>query len=222
MPFETKYVTPAARAPVLLERLRRSLPPDGEFPSNRIHSVYFDTPGLASLAEVDNGDYRKCKVRARWYEDGRAAEADAPRAFVECKAKTGTRRHKVRVEVPDLQRNLPLQHPAWLRLPALLRGAGAALPAGLWTPSLHITYRRHRFVDPASGVRLALDHEIRVARAHPRLMRFAAVGCESAPAAVFEVKGKSRALPAQLSFVTAMGARRQSFSKYGLWNEWIW
>lgn len=213
--FESKFVAPAAAAAPLLRRLEHACAADGEHPDDEIHSVYFDSPRGDAVAEVDNGDYHKDKVRVRWYGGG-----DSP-AFVELKQKIGSRRNKVRVPVPELRRDLPLHHPAWLIVPTRLRAAGAAPPAGLLQPTLHICYRRHRFVDAATGARLALDREIRAVDVHPRFARLAALARRPTPWCVFELKAASRHLPVNLRFVIELGARRQAFSKYGLWNEFL-
>ncbi|MFT4844200.1 MAG: hypothetical protein ACI8UD_003083 [Planctomycetota bacterium] len=219
MSFESKYVGSNRIAPLLLERLGKSFAPDGEHPINQVHSVYFDTPASDAFAEVDNGDFYKTKVRLRWYgADSPDARPTGP-AFLECKRKFGPRRDKLRVRADAFRRDLPLHHPAWMTLPYLLREQGAELPAGLLQPTLHITYRRHRFVEPTHELRIALDYDIRAVAVHPRFSRMQAMAGRTAPWLVFEAKGSTRQLPASLRFVPAMGARRQAFSKYGLWND---
>lgn len=219
MPFETKYVAPRGAAPSLLERLRKSFAQDGEHPVNQIHSVYFDTVAGDAFAEVDNGDFYKTKVRVRWYGSADQASPQNGPVFVECKSKTGPRRHKIRVQLDSVRTDLPLHHPSWLRLPHLLLEQGAAIPKGLLQPTVHVSYRRHRFVEPTRNLRVALDSDIRAAAVHPRFSRVQGLVNRPAPWLVFEAKGATRQLPASLRFVTAMGARRMAFSKYGLWNE---
>ncbi|GAB4147203.1 MAG: hypothetical protein Fur0037_15350 [Planctomycetota bacterium] len=215
MTFETKYVAPPGRARALLERLQRGFPADGEFPENRVHSVYFDTPSLDAMAEVDNGDFRKEKVRVRWYEDGSLASP----VFLECKRKEGVRRAKERILLDDFDPRVPLHHPKWLSIPSLLREKDGLPRSGLLEPVLHVTYRRHRFTEPSSGLRLSLDHEIRAARVHPRRAAAAPLSSRPSPLSVFEIKGKRRDLPSCLRFVRELGARRRAFSKYGLWID---
>jgi hypothetical protein len=214
--FESKYVSQSSAVPMLLERLAACCRVDAEYPANRVHSVYFDSPDLRAMAEVDNGDFHKAKVRVRWYE-----EMDGSRsgAFLECKRKVGVRRVKARYPLPDLEVSLPLHHPRWIEVPRNLLADGAELPGGLLQPTLHITYTRHRFVEPLSGLRLALDAQLRAARVHPRFARSGAIAGRPAPVAVFEAKGDTRRLPETLRFVRSFGARRRAFSKYGLWNE---
>jgi len=219
MSFESKYVAPKGTAPLLLERLRKSFAQDGEYPVNQVHSVYYDTAAGDAFAEVDNGDFYKTKVRVRWYgsmTDGSRREGPV---FVECKSKSGPKRHKIRVKLDSVRTDLPLHHPQWLSLPQVLLEQGAMIPRGLLQPTIHVSYRRHRFLESTHDLRIALDSDIRAAAAHPRFARVHALMRRPAPWLVFEAKGATRQLPPSLRFVKALGARRMAFSKYGLWNE---
>ena len=40
---------------------------DSEYPSEQINSLYFDTADLNQHEKSSSGDYRKDKVRIRWY-----------------------------------------------------------------------------------------------------------------------------------------------------------
>ena len=203
---------------MLLGRLAAACPVDGDHPTNRVHSVYFDGQEMSAMDEVANGDYLKAKVRVRWYEgdSGRASSA-----FLECKRRGGSRRHKDRIPLPELTPTLPLHHPAWHAIPHQLRTIGVELRHGLLQPTLHVSYRRHRFVEPLTKLRLALDVDIRCARMHPRLARAAAITRQAADRIVFEAKGSQRELPPTLRFITTLGVRRRSFSKYGLWLDLV-
>lgn len=219
MIFESKYVAPRRAAPFLRERLRKSFAPDGEYPVNWVHSVYFDTLAGDAFAEADNGDFYKTKVRVRWYQAVDADGRGVVPAFVECKSKVGPRRQKIRVRLDSVRTDLPLHHPSWLRLPSLLLEQGAEIPPGLLQPTLHISYHRHRFVESTSDLRLALDSDIRAEGVHPRFARAQAIAGRPAPWMVFEAKGATRSLPGSLRFIKSMGARRMAFSKYALWND---
>ncbi len=206
---------------MLLHRLTAICRPDPEFRSNRIHSVYFDTPDMQAMAEVENGDFYKTKLRVRWYED---REEQRTEAYLECKRKFGPRRTKHRVQLKNehgFSVDNPLDHPTWAHCPGLLLKSSVPIPNGLLQPTLHISYRRHRFVDPVTGLRLSIDDDIRLPRVHPRLGRVAPFVRQAAPWVVLECKGALRRLPRHLRFVTELGAQRRSFSKYGLWRECI-
>ncbi len=82
---------------------------------------------------------------------------------------------------------------------------------------MHLTYRRERFIEAASGLRISLDSEITALRiadwaaAAPGIRRLP--GNLRSPILV-ELKGGSRDLPPALATLAALGGRRESFSKY--------
>ena len=209
---EVKFVFPGATVEVARTILRAVCRREEPHAASLVETIYFDGPGLESLEEKLGSDYRKSKIRLRWY-DGRAA------VWLEVKRRFGSRREKLRVPVALDGRELSRQSldaPSLATLPALLAAAGEAPPAGL-APAVHLAYRRERFVEPASALRLALDSEIApirvAARAAtvPGVRRVAAGGCSPY---LVEIKGGSRDLPPALAALAALGGRRESFSKY--------
>lgn len=211
MSFESKFVAPASVAPRLVARLTQALSVDPSFPDDRVHSVYFDTWDERAVAEVRNGDYYKTKLRVRWY-----ASSGPSRAWLERKRKLGGRRAKSRTLLAGFDPTLPLHSAAWRRAwDAWSQESDAPLPQRM-EPTLHLAYRRRRFVHRPSGTRVAVDDDIRLVGVHPRLS--AATPPRDVPhrEMVLEVKGDARALPAPLCFVRQLGLRRRSFSKYGV------
>lgn len=209
MSFELKFPGPAAAAAHLVQAIGAVCTPDPQHPHAVVHSVYFDDGRLSALAEVQNGDHRKEKVRVRWYEPD-TGEA----CFLECKQRLGATRTKSRVAV-EAPRTLPLHDARWREV---LRHLPPTAARRDLTPSLHLSYRRHRFVSPDGSLRLSLDHDIRLVRVHPRLCALQRLCGRTAPRLVFELKGAERELPAALSFLPRYGLRREAFSKYGLWH----
>ncbi len=209
MSFESKYVGPATLAPLLAARLRNSLAADPHHGRDRVHSVYFDTPDRRALQEVESGDRDKVKVRIRWYEST-GPEA----AWLECKRKHGARRSKVRVPVDDVDPDLPLHHPRWQQLLARLT-AHDPTPTATLSPCLHLAYRRRRYVHRPSGLRVALDDDLRLHAAHHRFARTSPPRSAPHENLVLELKGDSRQLPQALGFVRELGLRRRAFSKFG-------
>lgn len=212
---EVKYVFPGAAFAVaraiLLGACRREEP----HAASHVETIYFDSQQLDSLAEKLGSDYLKTKVRLRWYDS-------SPAVWLEVKRRVGSRREKLRLPLAAMAvdgRELALRSldsPALARIPALLADAGEAVPAGL-RPALHLTYRRERFVEPASGLRISLDSDIATRRiadwaaAAPGIRRIP--GNRRSPVLV-ELKGESRDLPPALAALAALGGRRESFSKY--------
>ena len=215
---EVKFVFPGAMfavARTILHGVCRREEPHAE---SLVETIYFDGPGLESLEEKLGSDYLQDQdppalVRplagglARGQAPGRqpareAAAARGPLAPIPLDGRELSRRS--------------LDSPALAGVPALLAGAGEAAPAGL-RPAVHLTYRRERFVEPASGLRIALDSEITALRiadwaaAAPGIRRLP--GNLRSPFLV-ELKGGSRDLPPALAALAALGGRRESFSKY--------
>jgi hypothetical protein len=215
---EVKFVfagaTLAVARAILLGACRREEP----HAASLVETIYFDTQKLEALEEKLGSDYRKTKIRLRWYDH-------SPAVWLEVKRRVGSRREKLRLPVAALApipldgRELSrrsLDAPELAAVPALLAAAGEAAPAGL-RPAVHLTYRRERFVEPASGLRISLDSAITTLRiadwvaAAPGIRRPA--GNLRSPFLV-ELKGGNRDLPPGLAGLAALGGRRESFSKY--------
>ncbi|MCK5940637.1 MAG: VTC domain-containing protein [Planctomycetes bacterium] len=211
MSFETKFVAPAAVAARLVARLRHHVARDPEHGDDRVHSVYFEGPDDDAADEVANGDLHKTKIRVRWY-----ASTGPAVAFAECKRKLGGQRGKLRVPIADIDPNRPLQHPSWREAAQVVRRQEGGIATADLTPALHLVYRRRRFVHRRTGLRLAVDDDIRIAAVHPRLAGSTPPLGRPADRLVFEVKGSSRRLPPELGWVHDLGLRRSAFSKYGL------
>ncbi len=209
---EVKFVFPGATVEVARTILRAACLGEVPHAASLVETIYFDSPGLASLAEKLGSDYRKSKVRLRWYDGGAAV-------WLEVKRRLGSRREKLRIPVALDGRELSrcsFDAPELARIPALLADAGEAAPAVL-RPAVHLTYRRERFVEPASGARISLDSKISPLRiadwvaSAPGIRR---VGGNLRSPYLVELKGESRELPPALAALAALGGRRESFSKY--------
>lgn len=222
---EQKYVFPEGERDALLAWLRHRFRPDAAFPVNRVVTLYYDTPSFEFYRQKRNSEYLKAKVRLRWYENGdgtgageeAAAGAGQPgerRCFLEVKQRCGSLRRKGRLSVALAADELdgdPFGGAALRRLARRVPELGFHSP-GTLVPLLEIRYRRHRFVDAASGTRLALDAAIRCSRANNRLLPFPTPARLSA--GVLELKGAFADEPRALGL---LGHRlvRSSFSKYG-------
>jgi hypothetical protein len=178
---------------------------------SRVGTIYFDDRALDSAHEKWASDYRKTKVRLRWY-DG------AGTVHLEIKRRIGSRREKLRFEtaIPgaDLESG-GLGAAEQADVGALLSGLGIEAPPDL-APALRLAYSRDRFVDRHSDCRLSLDTSIAAIERAPWC---AATGLAAAThgeldLALVECKGASRDLPPLVAALAALGARRTSFSKY--------
>lgn len=208
---EVKFVLPAAAAAPARALLAGICRAEEPHPRGRIDTIYFDDRTLSSADEKLASDYRKSKIRLRWY-DG------AGTIHLEWKRRLGSRREKWRLELAVEGGRLAaegLDGAARCGVAELLREHGCLAPGDL-APALHLTYERERFVDPASGCRLSLDTRIAAVERAPWCEALTATldpGGETA-VTIVEVKGAVRDLPPGLHALATMGARRNSYSKY--------
>jgi hypothetical protein len=210
---EIKYTFAPAFARAVIDLLRAVCRPDPEFPAADVFSLYYDTPERELLEEKRNSDYLKTKIRCRWYGAVSGTEMDRA-VFLEAKRKEGAARDKARVLLPmdgATLWNTPLTAPELCRLPEHLAAAGIPFPRPIF-PMFILRYTRHRFIDPATGARIAVDAGIHVPRANPAFIP--RHNPTPLPVAVLEVKGGLREMPRSLHAVSTFPFRRETFSKY--------
>lgn len=210
---ELKYVISNHRAKVIVGWLLRRCQPDPQYATGRVSSIYFDTRQWSHLDEKLNSDYLKSKVRIRWYSDYASREV-MPGPFLEAKFKIGSRRKKVRIPLEADSRKLAalaLENPIF---PSLLRPLAAEGLIGhtQLLPAFQVNYTRRRFVDPITGARLCVDWNIHAGRVNPLMIPHC--NTKVLPNAVVEVKDHRETLPDWLHQITALGGRKDAFSKY--------
>ena len=214
---EGKYTVDPANNVVLamLERLCRR---DKDHPSDFINSVYFDTPDLLLLGQKVDSDYHKNKLRLRWYGMPTMSAGSTP-AYLEVKQKTGAQRSKTRKQLDVPVKLLMPGKESLNELSALADHVGDLgwFPSAALFPMIVIRYFRHRFTEPASGARIALDSRIQYTRVNsiffpetpPRMLRHG----------VLEIKSDTGGIPPQLLPIKSRVNTRDSFSKYEeCWN----
>jgi len=213
--IEQKFIFCGTDKNILLDWLEVYALRDPQFYRSPVLSLYYDTPALDFYHEARNGDYLKTKVRLRWYQD-EFVSADQPiDCFFEIKRKCGALRHKQRrsltLTAAQLSGDLFSAAPV-ADLPSALGGLGG-LNRGILVPILVVDYQRCRFIDAASGARIALDTAIGCRRVNADYL------CGAPPIestfGVLEIKARAAELPA-LFWPLRRHLRRQSFSKYAL------
>jgi len=128
--------------------------PDGYF----VHSVYFDTPSDRDYRDKVNGEYRRQKLRLRWY-------GGQPERFkLELKEKLGAIQRKrslplsstdaEALKIGDFRRLLGLSHPFARELYALALSEG-------YLPRCLVSYRRRAYCLPGNDTRITFDEDIR-------------------------------------------------------------
>jgi len=212
---ERKYPLAEARVPLVAAWLNARFKRDPQYPEGAIASCYYDTPRLAAWYESLDGDYAKAKHRVRWYGD---PPDPAAGAWLEVKFREGRRsgKHRARLERPEGDPLGPgLRLPGRAEMAAELIRLGCPPPAEL-RPTMLIRYRRRRWIDSSSGLRISLDHAVEAAE--PR----AAGGADERPAwrplrdgAVLELKSAGP-LPISLRGLARLNLHRTAHSKYAL------
>ena len=216
---ELKFVFENSRASVLIKWLELRCQPDPDFPTGKVSSIYYDTLNWRYLNEKINSDFLKTKIRIRWYEDINTGH-QGDQSFLEAKYKIGSSRKKKRVATEYSGKwlsRIPLSDPKLIGIPFLLCELGVKIPPTLF-PAFQISYKRFRFIEPLTGSRLCIDFDIGMPRTNWHMLPKTGRGI--LPCGVFEVKGSQTELPGILRQLTAMGCRKESFSKYsGCVNE---
>ena len=211
---ETKFVFENNRAPILIKWLKLRCIPDPNFPTGRVSSIYYDTLNWQFLDEKMNSDYLKTKIRIRWYENIEGGK-QGERSFLEAKYKIGGRREKRRLETGISGKwlsKIQLNDPELAQIPYRLRSLGVKIPSLLF-PAFQIRYKRFRFLEPVTGSRLCIDYDIGIPRTNWQMLPI--VKSVQLQSGVFELKGNRSELPNVLRQLTALGCKKEAFSKYG-------
>lgn len=213
--YERKFAAGPELKTFALEWLRHACLPEPDYPEAVLFTVYYDTPGLRSLAEKADGDHSKTKYRLRWYEPDRSPDPDSHYAFFEIKRKAGDGRHKQRTRIMARRETLRAMDFDAPWFASVLREAGEALGVPLdpgLAPMVLLRYRRHRFICPFTMASVSLDTEIAVVAHNPR--RLALLAPRDVPATVLEFKDLKRENPEWMRPLLAAGFMRRGFSKY--------
>ncbi|MFC2035428.1 VTC domain-containing protein [Chloroflexota bacterium] len=188
---------------------------DSEYPEGQVNSLYFDTDDLDQYFRSASGDFKKDKVRLRWYGKISDCQEILP-VFLELKSRQGFASSKQR------QRLLvPTQHLEPSRLGAgvidkttlieTIAGFGS-YPEKPLRPIILVSYWRYRFNEMLTGVRVSFDYCIRSSMVAPEL----GYGERALPlqGGVIEVKGPTLELPVTLRRLKLLDVDWSRFSKY--------
>lgn len=215
--LERKFYLPPARVDLAHGLLRHTCLPDGEYPSEQINSLYFDTPDLDQHERSCSGDFRKDKVRIRWYGDEKHMQGMWT-VFLELKSREGFSSTKQRLKLQVRAEDLALHRlGGGIVSPALLAETLASFghfPAEPLLPVIKISYWRYRFCEVETGQRVSLDCRIR-----STMIMVTPGWCNGEkelemPGAVIEIKGQAVELPATLMRMRMLDLDWGRFSKY--------
>ncbi len=214
--FERKFTILPAKIGFAYTMLRQVCRPDKEYPEDRVYSLYFDTADLDQYERSASGEYRKDKVRLRWYSDSNHKTGEVP-VYVEVKSRQGFASSKQRRELTALAQSLrPVNLSRGIIDKTTLIDTLAGLghyPEKPLKPVVLISYQRYRLNEIYTGIRVSFDHDIRALAVAPELGRREAN--IRLPNGVIEVKGPSLELPVTLRRMRLMDVDWSRFSKYG-------
>ena len=214
--FERKFFILPKNIGFAYTLLRQICRPDSEYPEGQVSSLYFDTTDLDQYIRSASGDFKKDKVRIRWYDEINDSQETA-RVFIELKTRQGFASSKQR------QRFLvPAQHLELARLTGGIVSKSLIIdtvarfgyyPELPLRPIIKISYWRYRFNEMLTGTRVSFDYGIRSSMVAPELgyrereLRLAG--------GVIEVKGPTLELPITLRRIRLLDTDWSRFSKYG-------
>lgn len=216
--FERKFYIQTKDIGFAAALLRQLCRPDPQFPEDRVHSLYFDTPDLDQYEKSASGEFRKDKVRLRWYPETYRNAAEIP-FFIELKSRQGfassKQRRKIIVTAPQLALlGLTKGIISRTMLTETLASFGY-FPEKPLQPVVLITYRRHRYHEILTGTRVSFDYDIRASLVAALPGRAAVAGEITLPGGVIEVKGPTLDLPVTLRSMRLLEVDWSRFSKYG-------
>jgi len=213
--FERKYYLAPAQVGFAYGLLRQICPPASEYPSEQINSLYFDTPDLDQHERSSSGDYRKDKVRIRWYGKDEKLRG-MQTIFLELKSRRGFASTKQRLILQAPAENLFLENlgkgivPKILLMDTLSRFG--YFPSQPLLPVIKISYWRYRYSEMMSEQRVSLDFHINSTMVMPGPGN--GEKDLELPGGVIEIKGMSMELPEALRRVRILDTDWTRFSKY--------
>ena len=196
--------------------LRQVCRADKDYPHDRVNSLYYDTPDLDQYTKSAAGEFRKNKVRIRWYDSDIKKSGEVP-VYLELKSREGFASSKQRqkstvppdlVKMENLGRGILDRH-----IFADTLSSFGYFPEKPMHPVILISYYRYRFNEILSGVRVSFDYDIRASVVAPELGRRDRE--IRLPGSVIEVKGPTIELPYTLRRMSILDVDWSRFSKYG-------
>jgi hypothetical protein len=213
--FERKFFIVPRNTGFAHTFLRQICRPDKEYPHNRVHSLYFDSDDLDQFERSAAGEFKKDKIRIRWYDSVEGQETMP--VFLELKSREGfaSSKQRQRFVVPS-ERLKPAQLAHGIVDRTVLTETLASFghfPDSPVRPIIVISYQRYRFNEMQTGVRVSFDRDISASVVATELGRrnreIRLAG------GVIEVKGPTLELPVTLRRMKLLDTDWSRFSKYG-------
>jgi len=213
--FERKFFVPPGKKELAYTLIRQVCRMDSEYPCGQINTLYFDTPDLDQYQRSASGEFRKDKVRIRWYGGTEDSQGMVP-VFLELKSRRGfassKQRHRILVSSELLETSrLSAGIVNKKVLMDTMAGFGHCLDKPLRQVIL-VTYSRYRFDEVFTGMRVSFDYNIRSS------IVAADIGYGEQglllQGAVIELKGLTLDIPPTLSQIKLVAPDWGRFSKY--------
>jgi hypothetical protein len=209
--YERKFFIAPKNIGLAYATLREVCRLDLEYPECEVNSLYFDTPDLEQYEHSESGDFKKQKVRIRWYDRPGSNQKSVP-VFLELKSSSKKRR---RLLVPARHLELANLHEGIVDNKVLgdTLAEFGLFPSRPLKPVILICYRRYRFSEILTGIRVSFDYNIVSTIVASNL----GYGERNLPleGGVIEVKGPTLELPVMLRHLKVLDLDWSRFSKYG-------
>lgn len=211
MEFEVKYKIDQRNILDIEYWLDRVLIPDPAYPDSIVSSIYFDSYALKSYREKLDGDYLKTKYRIRWYETPDLAQSTNFITVAQIKRKYGNLRMKESLSINPLCLHNNVIDSKKIADCQTHFNTMEYPPEEALFPIALIRYRRKRYLDQISGLRVCIDYDIEAPCFSAHISSPRTVQLYNG---VLELKGASEELPQILQPILRMGCRKTAYSKY--------
>jgi len=195
--------------------LRQFCRPDKEYPEEQINSLYFDTEDLDQYVKSSSGEFRKDKIRIRWYHTLEDYQETVP-VFLELKSREGftSNKQRQRIQVPSRRLETANLYKGIIPMNSILDTINdfGYFPEMPIQPIILISYWRHRFTEMQTGMQVTLDYNIRSTMVN-RTLGFNERELKP-EGGVIEIKGTTMELPATLRRMRLLDLDWSRFSKY--------
>lgn len=214
--FERKFFIFPKNVGLAYPLLRQACRQDEEYPHGRVNSLYFDTPVLEQYERSASGEFRKDKVRIRWYGENDSLPEQVT-VFLELKTRMGfaSSKRRERFLVPREMLNPDQLGEGIIDRKTLTNTVlkYGHFPKEPLRPIIIVSYLRYRFTEMFTGTRVSLDYDI----FSTMVAREIGHGERGLPlrGGVIEVKGTDLELPQTLRSVKLLDTDWSRFSKYG-------
>lgn len=181
-----------------------------------MNTLYFDTPDLDQYMRSASGEFKKDKVRIRWYGTIKNQQEMSP-VFLELKSRLGfaSSKQRRRLVVPEEYLELARLGAGIVNKTILVDTLASFhhYPGLPLRPIIVVSYWRYRFNEMLTGMRVSFDSSIRSSMVAPEL------GHRERelwlPGGVIEVKGPTLELPVTLRRIRFLDTDWSRYSKYG-------